>query len=196
MNSINPTATLIDFAPIKNTNVHQQTPELVIASQDVLLQGLHLLFNLWDRTYARVVPAPYKASIGQHYRHILEHFQCLVRGLRSGEINYDSRERNPRLETEVTFATIATCDVLRAIKNYSEETLGRSCQVVHSVSYGATIPTSIESNLGREMAYCTGHAIHHYAIIRLICSELGIDVPAEFGFAPSTLKHMSALSVD
>jgi hypothetical protein len=196
VNSVNPTATPINSAPIENTNMHQQTPELVIASQDVLLQGLGLLFELGDRTYSRVVPAPYQASVGQHYRHILEHFQCLTRGLRSREINYDARERNPGLETEVTFASIATCDVLSAIQNYSEETLARPCRVVHSVSYRATQPTSIESNLGREMAYCTGHAIHHYAIIRLICSELGFDVPTEFGFAPSTLKHMSTLNAD
>lgn len=196
MNSANPTATLIDFVPRESTNVEQQTPELVIASQDVLLQGLGLLFDLWDGTYSRVVAAPYKASIGQHYRHILEHFQCLARGLRSGEINYDARERNPKLESEVTYASTATCDVLRAIKNYNEDTLARPCRVVHSVSYGTAQPTSIESNMGREMAYCTGHAIHHYAIIRLICSELGIDLPTEFGFAPSTLKHMSTLNAD
>jgi hypothetical protein len=196
VNSVNQTSTLINFAPIENTNVSQQTPDLVIACQDVLLQGLGLLFDLGDRTYSRIVPAPYKASIGQHYRHILEHFQCLVRGLRSGEINYDARGRNPRLESEVTFASIATCDVLRAIKNYSEETLARPCSVVHSVSYGATQPTSIESNLGREMAYCTGHAIHHYDILRFICSELGIDVPTEFGLAPSTLKPMSTLNAN
>lgn len=196
MNTVNPTPALTDFAPRGNANLRQQTPDLVIASQDVLLQGLGLLFDLWDHTYSRVVAAPYKASIGQHYRHILEHFQCLVRGLRSGEINYDARERNPRLESEVTYASIATCDVLRAIKNYSDETLARPCRVVHSVSYGAAQPTSIESNLGREMAYCAGHAIHHYAIIRLICSELGVDVPSEFGFAPSTLKHMSSLNAD
>jgi len=196
MNTANPMATVIDFAPRESTNVDQQTPELVIASQDVLLQGLGLLFDLWDRTYSQVVAAPYKASIGQHYRHILEHFQCLIRGMRSGEINYDARERNPRLESEVTYASIATCDVLRAIKNYNGETLTRPCKLVHSVSYGAAQPTSIESNLGREMAYCAGHAIHHYAIIRLICSELGIDVLAEFGFAPSTLKHMSTLNAD
>jgi hypothetical protein len=84
------------------------------------------------------VPAPYKSSIGQHYRHILEHFQCLTRGLRSREINYDAREQNPRLDTEVSFASIATCDVLRAIKNYREETLARPCRVVHGVSCGAT----------------------------------------------------------
>lgn len=196
MNTVSPAGTLIDFPSTKMANMTTQTPELVAASQDVLLQGLELLFDLLDRTYSRVVEAPYKASIGQHYRHILEHFQCLIRGVRSGEINYDARERNLRLESEVTFASIATCDILRAIKNYTEDTLAIPSRVIHSVSYGAAQPTSIESNIGRELAYCTGHAIHHYAIIRLICSQVGVDVPMEFGFAPSTLKHMSTLNAD
>jgi hypothetical protein len=174
----------------------QQAPDLVLASQDVLLQGLGLLFNLWDRTYSRMAEAPYGASIGGHYRHALEHFECLVRGIRSGEINYDARERNPRLETEVTYAAIATCDVLRAIKNYTEGGLAQPCKVINSVSYGSPQPAVMESNVGRELAYCVGHAVHHYAIIRLICSHLGIEVPDEFGIAPSTLKHRSSMAAD
>jgi hypothetical protein len=174
----------------------QQTPELVVASQDVLIQGLGLLFNIWDKTYSRVAEAPYSASIGGHYRHVLEHFQCVVRSIRSGEINYDTRERNPRLETEVTYATITTCDVLRAIKNYTDAGLARPCKVVNSTSYGSAQPSVIESNVGRELAYCVGHAIHHYATIRLICSHLGVEVPNEFGIAPSTLKYRSSVAAD
>jgi hypothetical protein len=45
----------------------------------VLLQRLHLLFQLDDRVYARMAPAPYSASIGSHFRRILERLQCLVR---------------------------------------------------------------------------------------------------------------------
>jgi hypothetical protein len=172
------------------------TPDLVVASQDVLLQALGLLFNIWDATYSRMAEAPYGASIGGHYRHILEHFQCLVRGIRSGEINYDARERNLRLETEVTYATIATCDVLRAIKNYTKESLVRPCKVVNSVSCGPGEAPVMESNIGREVAYCIGHAIHHYAIIRLICSHLGVEVPKEFGVAPSTLKFRFGIAAD
>jgi hypothetical protein len=166
----------------------QQTPDLVIASQDMLIQGLGLLFNIWVETYCRLAEAPYSASIGGHYRHVLEYFQCVIRGIRCGAINYDARERNPRLETEVTYATIATCDVLRAIKNYTDADLARPCKVVNSISFSSTQPSVIESNVGRELAYCVGHAIHHYAIIRLICSHLGVEVPNEFGIAPSTLK--------
>ena len=181
--------------PTVNKTSHP-TPDLVVASQDVLLQALGLLFKIWDATYSRMAEAPYSASIGGHYRHILEQFQGLVRGIRSGEINYDARERNPRLETEVTYATIATCDVLRAIKNYTEESLARPCKVVSSVSYRSGVTSVTESNIGRELAYCVGHAIHHYAIVRLICSHLGVEVPKEFGIAPSTLKSRSSITAD
>ena len=174
----------------------QATPELIHACQDILLQGLSLLFRLSDRTYSNVLDAPYGASIGGHYRHVLEHFQCVARSIRAGEINYDARERNPRLETEVTYAAIATCDVLRAIKNYDDGILTRASKVVNSVSNGSSEPSVIDTNVGRELAYCVGHAIHHYAIVRLICSQLGIDVPKEFGVAPSTLKYKSSMAAD
>lgn len=194
MSIASPVASLSEGVPMSKTP--HQTPDLVVASQDVLLQGLGLLFNIWDKTYSRVAEAPYNASIGGHYSHILEHFQCLVRGIRSGEINYDARARNPRLETEVTYATISTCDVLRAIKNYTEADLAWPCKVINSVSYGPAQPSVMESNVGRELAYCVGHAIHHYAIIRLICSHLAVEVPSEFGIAPSTLKFRSSLAAD
>ena len=174
----------------------QATPELIQACQDVLLQGLELLFRLSDRTYSNVLEAPYGASIGGHYRHVLEHFQCVARSIRAGEINYDARERNPRLETEVTYAAIATCDVLRAIKNYENGILTRPSKVVNSISYGSSETSVIDTNVGRELAYCVGHAIHHYAIMRLICSQLGVDVPKEFGVAPSTLKYRSSMAAD
>ena len=131
------------------TRATQATPELILACQDVLLQGLGLLFKLSDRTYSHFLDAPYGASIGGHYRHVLEHFQCVVRSIRAGEINYDARERNPRLEAEVTYAAIATCDVLRAIKNYDDGILNRASKVVNSVSYGPSAPSVIDTNVGR-----------------------------------------------
>ena len=194
MNVASPVAYFSEGLTVKKTS--HPTPHVVVASQDVLLQALGLLFNMWDTTYSRMAEAPYSASIGGHYRHMLEHFQCLVRGIRSGEINYDARERNPRLETAVTYATIATCDVLRSIKNYTEESLARPCTVVNSVSYGSGDAPVMESTIGRELAYCVGHAIHHYAIIRLIGSHLGVEVPKEFGIAPSTLKSRASFAAD
>lgn len=191
MNTFSPADVLQDF-PLRREQ-QMDTPELVVAAQDVLLQGLDLLFELRGHAYSHVAGAPFNASVGQHYRHVLEHFQSLIRGISAREINYDARERNPRLQEEVTYASIATCDVLRALKRYSEETLTRPCKVINSVGYGASNPSTLESNVGRELAYCVGHAIHHYAIVRLICHEIGVTVPAEFGVAPSTLKHRASI---
>src|SRR5215470_14559180 len=108
-------------------------PELIVSTQDVLVQGLSLLFKLSDRTYSQSIKAPYRASIGGQYRQILEHFRCVIRSLRSGEINYEAREHNSRLETDVTYATIATCDVLRAIKNFGYAVLNRASKVVNTL---------------------------------------------------------------
>ena len=194
MNTFSPVGVLQDFTP--RTEAQVDTPELIVASQDVLMQGLGLLFELGDGTYSLVAGTPFNASVGQHYRHVLEHFQSLIRGLRAAEINYDARERNQRLQSDVTYASIATCDVLRALKQYTDHTLARDCKVINSVGYSASQPTCLESNVSRELAYCIGHAIHHFAIVRLICHEIDITVPAEFGVAPATLKHMKALAAD
>jgi hypothetical protein len=176
--------------------MHLESPDLIIAAQDALLQGLGLLFELGDHTYSRPAAAPFNASIGGHYRHVLEHFQSVIRGVPAGEINYDARERNPRLQSEVTYASIATCDVLRALKRYTDETLRCDCRVINTIGYSTSQPSAFDSNVDRELAYCVGHAIHHYAIVRLICHEIGVSLPAEFGVAPSTLKHAASLAAD
>lgn len=192
MNAFEPTGISEDFAPKESG---MDTPDLIAAAQDVLLQGLSLLFELDDRGYAMVANAPFNASIGQHYRHVLEHFQSLVRGRKTAEIDYDARDRNRRLQSEVSYASVATCDILRVLKGYTQEALSRPCKVINSLGYTNREPSTFGSNVSRELAYCAGHAIHHYAIIRLICHEKGFSVPPEFGVAPSTLKN-AALAAD
>ena len=192
MRAFSPVEVLEDFTPTRG--LQMEAPELVGAAQDVLLQGLGLLFELGDHTFSRAAGAPFNASIGQHYRHIVEHFHSLIVGVRTGEVNYDARERNPRLQGEVTYASIATCDVLRALKRYTKEALTRPCKVINSVGYGTSNPSTFESNVSRELAYCIGHAIHHYAIVRLICHEIDVEVPVEFGVAPSTLRHRASIA--
>jgi uncharacterized damage-inducible protein DinB len=171
------------------------SPALVVAAQEVLQQGLVLLETSAEK-YAIVAPAPFEASIGQHFRHVLEHFQCVLRGTTCGEVNYDARERNPRIETEVPYAIESTLDVIRKLQAWTESTLKERCNTTSSLDYHSDWPSIIASNLGRELAYCIGHTIHHFAIIRLLCSHIGIALPAEFGYAPSTLKHKGSTAAD
>jgi len=168
-------------------------PELVLVSQDVLLQGLSLLFKLSDRTYSRFTEVPYSESIGGHYRLVIEQFQCVVRSIRSGEINYDVCAGSQRLETDVTYTTIAICDVLRALKEYDDAVLNRACKVMNTLPDGMPPRSFVDTTVGCELAYCVGLAIHHYAMVRAICGKLGVEVPAEFGVArPASRYAMGA----
>ena len=167
------------------------TVSLVQAAEDVLQQGLALLADLNDETFAAVAPAPYNASIGQHDRHVLDHFLCLEAGLLAGEIDYDNRARDPRLETDLRFARVTTDRIIRILKNYQFDLLNEPCSVRYTVGYGNSTPMRLASVVGRELAFCIGHAVHHYAIVRLLCDSVGVGVVPEFGIAPSTLKHRS-----
>jgi hypothetical protein len=44
----------------------------------------------------------------------------------------------------------------------------------------------VRSTLGRELAFVASHTIHHFAIVALLLRDMGIGVPARFGYAPST----------
>jgi hypothetical protein len=127
MMTVSPASVLQDLGTRRE--VVTDTPELVQAARDVLFQGLGLLFELSDGTYSRSVGAPFHAAIGSHYRNVLERFHSLVHGLRAGEIDYGSIYGGSRLQGDVRYASVATCDVLRALRPYTEETLQRGCKV-------------------------------------------------------------------
>jgi len=57
---------------------------------------------------------------------------------------------------------------------------------------GAT--SEFDSNVRRELFFCTHHAIHHNAFIKVLTLEMGIEevCPAEMGLAPSTISFMNS----
>jgi hypothetical protein len=172
------------------------TRSLNIAVKDVLQQGIILLARIGDETYARPNEGPDQempaASLGAHCRHVLDHFLCLAEGVRTGQVNYDQRRRNPQLESSVTCARLVTEGLIDELGGLSGEILERDCAVTYSVAYGEDEAEAVKSNLAREVMFCVGHAIHHYAILRLLCAGVGVRLPYEFGVAPSTLKHLKA----
>lgn len=167
-------------------------PRMINAVEDVLQQALALLSAMDGATYSLKLGAPYDASIGQHYRHVLDHFICLVTGLESGRVDYDQRSRNRDIETDVEYARGITAMLLGQFQDLSEEVLNLPCDVVYSIGYRDSEAEVVASTVGREIAFSVGHAIHHFAIVRFLCAELAVTVPKEFGVAPSTLKHRAA----
>jgi hypothetical protein len=166
------------------------TRSLNTAVNDVLQQGCIFLDRIRDQTYARPLEGELAASLGSHYRHVLDHFLCLAEGIRTGQVNYDQRRRNAQLESSVACARLVTEGLIDELGGLSGEILQRDCAVTYSVGYGETEAEAVRSNLAREVTFCVGHAIHHYAILRLLCAGVGMQLPYEFGVAPSTLKHL------
>jgi hypothetical protein len=164
------------------------------AVEDVLVQGLVLLSELDDESYCAIAEKPFGASIGQHYRHVLEHFISVANGLLTGTIDYDKRDRNREWETSVATATSATMRLLDIFRGLTCEQLRASCIVRYTVGYHAE-PELFDNALAREVAYAVSHAVHHFAIIRFVAASFNIVVPAEFGIAPSTLKHRPAVQL-
>jgi len=166
------------------------TRSLNAAVKDVLQQGCIFLEGIGDEMYSRPLEGEFTASLGAHYRHVLDHFLCLGEGIRTGQVNYDQRRRNPQLESSVTCARLVTEGLIDECGGLSSEILQSECAVTYSVGYGETEAEAVRSNLAREVMFCVGHAIHHYAILRILCAGVGLKLPHEFGVAPSTLKHL------
>jgi len=169
-----------------------KTRSLISAVEGVLRQGRALLQTISNEDYTRKEDGPYGASIGAHYRHVLDHFLCLIEGLWDGEINYDQRARSPELEGSVEAALAATEDLVETFRSLSTDVLQQDCTVVYSVGYADGEAQAVRSVVAREVMFCVGHAIHHYAILKLLCAERTVALPYEFGIAPSTLKHLEA----
>jgi hypothetical protein len=172
------------------------TKSLNTAVRDVLQQGFVFLKRVGDEPYARPLGGEFETSLGAHYRHVLDHFLCLSEGLQTGEVNYDQRRRNPQIESSVLCARLVTEGLIDELGGLSHEILRSECTVTYSVGYGETEAEAVRSNLAREVMFCVGHAIHHYAILRLLCAGVGVKLPYEFGVAPSTLKHLETVATE
>jgi uncharacterized damage-inducible protein DinB len=169
--------------------VNEQT--ILRGVAEVLRQGETLLCALDDTAYTTRIPGAYNASVGGHYRHCLDHFQSLIDSLDADEVNYDHRKRDPRIETERAFAMSETRRIFQGIESIPDEWLTRPVLARSKVSYGDEEAPVMPSTIGRELMYAVAHAIHHYALIGMMCGMHGVPLPAGFGVAPSTLQHQA-----
>jgi uncharacterized damage-inducible protein DinB len=158
---------------------------------EVLQQGESLLARVGDSDYRTKVATAFNASIGGHYRHCLDHFQIVLEAVGQGEVNYDLRRRDPRIESEREYAMQETARLRAALSEVPLEYLSRPMNVRCKVSYGDAAVPLVGSTVEREFMFAISHAVHHFALIGIMCSILGLERPEGFGVAPSTLQHHS-----
>ncbi len=131
------------------------------------------------------------SSLGGHFRHVVEHYEEFLRGLESGHIDYEARQRDSAVENDSGVARARLLSLVQALEQVSLAP-NRSLKVrVETAPPGATEPWT-DSSLLRELEMLLSHTVHHYALIAISCRLLGNEPGSDFGMAPSTLRHRQA----
>lgn len=141
--------------------------------------------------YTASIPLLSNSSIGQHTRHFIEFFQCLIQQSTYQVINYDRRERNKQIEQDPGFAFQVIEELSELLPSVPSRT-PLTLEFDYSIDHQRTI--AVETNFERELLYNIEHTIHHLAIIKigLALAAPGIALPTHFGVAPSTIRHQQA----
>ncbi len=153
------------------------------SSQKNLGELIQVLQHLPDnKSYLHPVPSLSGASIGQHTRHIIELYQCLLNGYDGAIVNYDNRKRDLLLETDREAAIIALQYISSKLEQPDKEI---------TIQYELhESPLLILSNYFREVYYNLEHCIHHQALIKVALVAMNMHLASEqFGVAPSTIQY-------
>jgi len=149
-----------------------------------LERGIKLLNAISDKEYSDNSVAPYYSSIGIHMRHILDVFDCIFEGLESKKVDLAARKRNELAEIKVNIGLIYFEEIIKKLKNLESENLNIVVEVQDDLGLGVV---TANYTLASALIQAHSHAIHHFASIGYVISQLGISLPdADFGYNPTT----------
>jgi hypothetical protein len=124
-------------------------------------------------------------SIGEHVRHCLDHVSALLSADASATLSYERRQRGTAVETVPAQAVRQILQLKRGIEMWATRSLDEPIRVTSMISPAGDAVTGW-STLARELAFVLSHTIHHQAIIGLLLTVHGHEVPDRFGHSPST----------
>ena len=142
--------------------------------------------------YRYTTPAGcFNSTAGGHVRHVIEHYQAVLSARETGELNYEQRARDLRIENEVEHAIEALGQIERGLMRLSAS---GADDVMLRLAAETTEGGVLVTSLARELEFLVSHTVHHYALVAVLAHAHGVIMPADFGMAPSTLKYRQTLS--
>ncbi|WP_163834260.1 DinB family protein [Spartinivicinus ruber] len=152
----------------------------------VLSQAFKLIKQLSADDYHTPIP-PLNSSIGQHIRHVLDHYLHLQRWEPGTPLDYDQRKRG----TDIEFNPVAALQQIEALQEWLERLLYLDNQpmTLCSLVVDNPSPVTCATSFQRELLFSASHAVHHYALISVILKLKKIPVDDTFGVAPATLQY-------
>ena len=169
------------------------SPSLARPDEDVLVtdsarsleEAIAVLGELPADEYS--AESPVGSTVGAHFRHVLDHYLCLLDGLDSGLIHYEGRRRDPIIETDREAALALASGVTARLRALPASVLHRPVRVrcmggelaeIHHGDHSSTAP--------RELHFVLLHAVHHYSFIAVELRRRGYSPDPDFGVAPAT----------
>lgn len=132
-----------------------------------------------------------QGSIGAHVRHSLDFVNALLRGMRTGRVDYTARERDVRTESHRRYAAWKIRTVIRDLGKCSGEDPGMLLSVRSEVLPG----TWHRSSFSREVEFVFTHMVHHHALISERLNGLDHPLPSGLGISPSTSEYIDRLKI-
>jgi hypothetical protein len=165
-----------------------KTSSIAQVAATALSDLIHYLSVIDPVTYQSPMDLLSGSSIGQHTRHIIEFYNCLIEQSATGPealINYSLRRRDHLIESEPAHAihyVRLLCDQIYELNE--QQTCLLDCHEHGNAGM-------VASTIGRELIYNIEHTIHHLAIVKMALKESNPDLtlPEHFGVAPSTIRH-------
>ncbi len=160
-------------------------PQETAESVALLRQGIDLIDGLPGGAYAASPSIAPGGGVGKHIRHCIDVYECFLRGVRTGFIDYTQRGRDRIVEIDRRDARRRLESIVREMVHPPARTWAGPLKVrPEQGAPGEWIPSTVP----RELEFVASHALHHYAIVALLLRAAGIEPPAGFGVAPSTLR--------
>ena len=158
-------------------------------TRKMAVQIENLLEQLGKSIYTQRLKVFRGSSLGQHFRHILDFYNCLLKGIHIGEVDYAKRERDIGVEEDPQIARIAFKKVLQELI-----VLNENSQIPVKADFSSEITDFrpvVSSTIGRELMFVYDHAVHHLAIIKIGLESTFPDLELDdnLGVAPSTIKY-------
>lgn len=147
--------------------------------------------QLENELLSRELSILFGSTIGQHVRHILEFYECLIAGADRSIVCYDERKRRVELEEDRQEIQRTIAAISDKIVNWKED---RPMMLKASFSSEDGQDELMHSSLLRELSYCLEHMIHHLIIIKIALEkeQPELKMPENFGVAYSTIRHQKS----
>lgn len=129
-------------------------------------------------------------ALSPHLGHCLDHFTCLIRGLETGVVDYDARDRSSAIENNASVLLNALHQITAELARLEGKMVVRPLEVIQTAAPGRG-RHQVQSTLGRELVFLSSHTLHHLALLIEIAAAKGMELPRELGMAFSTSAYLS-----